>query len=94
MLGVRVLIAKRNLGINTKIIIMGKKKKSKNRQTWLDVGKKYRLSERQVQMAQQLGLNPKKVGGYANHRQEPWKRPLGEFIEELYQKRFGGKMDM
>ena len=39
-------------------------------------------------MARELGLNPKKFGGYANHRQESWKRPLGEFIEYLYLKRF------
>jgi len=40
-------------------------------------------------MAQQLGLNPKKFGSLANHRQEPWKVPLPEFIEHLYEKRFG-----
>ena len=40
-------------------------------------------------MARELGLNPKKLGGMANHDQEPWKMPLPEFIEHLYQKRFG-----
>jgi len=40
-------------------------------------------------MARELGLNPKKFGGYANHRQQRWKRPLGEYIEHLYFKRFG-----
>jgi len=40
-------------------------------------------------MARELGLNPKKLGSIANHRQEPWKRPLPEFIEDLYSKRFG-----
>jgi len=40
-------------------------------------------------MARELGLNPKKFGGYANHRQQRWKRPLGEYIEHLYSKRFG-----
>lgn len=34
-------------------------------------------------------MNPKKLGGKANHKQEPWKVPLPEFIEELYFKRFG-----
>ena len=33
-------------------------------------------------MARELGLNPKKFGGLANHRQEPWKLPLPEFILE------------
>ena len=33
-------------------------------------------------------MNPKKFGGTANHRQEPWKVPLLQHIEELYFKRF------
>ena len=40
-------------------------------------------------MARELGLDPKKFGGLANHRQEPWKVPLPNFIEEVYLKRFG-----
>jgi hypothetical protein len=28
-------------------------------------------------------------GKIANHRQEPWKRPLPEFITHLYVKRYG-----
>jgi hypothetical protein len=40
-------------------------------------------------MARQLGLNPKKLGSLDNHRQEPWKEPLPQFIERLYGKRSG-----
>ena len=40
-------------------------------------------------MARELGLNPKKFGKLANHHQEPWKRPLPDFIAALYVKRFG-----
>ena len=39
-------------------------------------------------MARELGMNPKKLGKLANHRQEPWKAPLPQFIETLYYKRF------
>jgi hypothetical protein len=39
-------------------------------------------------MARELGMNPKKLGGMANHKQEPWKLPLPQYIEELYFKRF------
>ena len=56
---------------------------------WIEARGRYRLSHAQVQMARELGLNPKKLGGMANHDQEPWKMPLPEFIEHLYQKRFG-----
>jgi hypothetical protein len=41
-----------------------------------------------VQMARELGLNPKKLGNIANHEQEPWKLPPPQFIEEIYEKRF------
>jgi hypothetical protein len=40
-------------------------------------------------MARELGMNPKKLGSIANHRQERWKAPLPVFIEDLYWKRFG-----
>jgi hypothetical protein len=40
-------------------------------------------------MARELGLNPGKLGKISNHRQEPWKAPLPQFIEHLYPKRFG-----
>ena len=47
-----------------------------------------------IQMARELGFNPKKFGKLANHRQEPWKRPLPEFIAHLYVKRFGKMPDV
>lgn len=56
---------------------------------WIKVRKKYNLSNSQIQMAREIGLNPKKLGGMANHKQESWKLPLSEYIEHLYQKRFG-----
>lgn len=39
-------------------------------------------------MARELGLNPEKLGKINNHKQEPWKAPLPEFIEEIYFKHF------
>lgn len=56
---------------------------------WQDAKKKYRLSNEVIRMAKKLGLNPKKFGGYENHKQEPWKAPLPDFIRSLYEKRFG-----
>jgi hypothetical protein len=70
---------------------MAKKKKkplSANDQAWVDARKKYHLSNAHIQMARQLGLNPRKFGKIADHKQERWKAPLPEFIEELYFKRF------
>jgi hypothetical protein len=55
---------------------------------WIDVRKKFRLSDKHIQMARELGMNPKKFGSLANHKQQPWKTPLPEFIETCYLKRF------
>jgi hypothetical protein len=55
---------------------------------WIDARKKYHLSHAHIQMARELGLNPRKFGKIANHRQEPWKAPLPVFIEDIYFKRF------
>lgn len=55
---------------------------------WLIAQKKYRLSDKHVQMARELGLNPDKLGKIDNHKQETWKAPLPQFIEEIYFKRF------
>jgi hypothetical protein len=54
---------------------------------WFEARKRYRLTDRQIQMARELGLNPKKFGSLAN-RQETWKVPLPQFIERCYQKQF------
>ena len=58
-------------------------------QAWVTARKRHRLSHVHVQMARELGLNPNKLGSLDNHRQEPWKAPLPDFIEHLYLKRFG-----
>jgi len=60
-----------------------------NLQPWIDARRKFRLSHEHVQMARELGMNPKKLGKLDNHDQEPWKLPLPEFIRKLYSKRFG-----
>jgi hypothetical protein len=57
-------------------------------QAWIDARRRFHLSHAQVQMARELGMNPKKLGATANHRQEPWKLPLPLYIEELYFKHF------
>ena len=58
-------------------------------QPWVDARQRFGLSHAHIQMARELGMNPKKLGGKANHKQQPWKAPLPVFIEDLYFKRFG-----
>ena len=58
-------------------------------QLWIDARRRYHLSDAHIQMARELGMNPKKFGKIGNERQEPWKAPLPVFIEDIYLKRFG-----
>lgn len=68
---------------------MAKKTKIPDKlQVWINARKRYNLSHAHIQMARELGMNPKKFGKKANHKQEPWKAPPRVFIEELYFKRF------
>jgi hypothetical protein len=55
---------------------------------WIEARKKFRLSDAHIQMARELGLNPKKFGSLAATRQQSWKLPLHEFIEKIYFKHF------
>src|SRR5215470_14417156 len=58
-------------------------------QPWIDARRRFHLSHEHVQMARELGMNPKKLGKLDNHHQEPWKLPVRQFIRKLYFKRFG-----
>lgn len=55
---------------------------------WIIAQKRHRLSDAHIQMAWELGLNPDKLGKIDKHKQELWKAPLPQFIEEIYFKRF------
>jgi hypothetical protein len=55
---------------------------------WVEAKKRHRLTDAQIQMARELGMNPKKLAKIDNQKQEPWKAPLPQFIERLYFKRF------
>ena len=54
---------------------------------WVAARKRHHLSHAQVQMARELGMNPKSLDKLDGH--QPWKAPLPLFIEQLYLKRFG-----
>lgn len=71
---------------------MAKKKKIPDKyQVWIDARNRFHLSHAQIQMARELGMNPKRFGKKANYKQEPWKLPLPTFIEKRYFKRFRKK---
>jgi hypothetical protein len=69
---------------------MSQAKKLKNLALWAEAKQKCPLTQAEIEMAQALGLNPKKL--IANHtscKQEQWKAPVGEWIRDIYEKRFG-----
>jgi hypothetical protein len=70
---------------------MAKKTKKPNQkmQAWIEARKRHHLSHAQVHMVRELGMNPAKLGKIDNHKQQPWKLALPQFIQELYFKRFG-----
>lgn len=68
---------------------MAKKRIPDKLQIWIDARKKYHLTHAHIQMARELGMNPKKFGSLANNKQEQWKLPLPQFIEHLYFRHFG-----
>jgi hypothetical protein len=69
--------------------VMARRSTSARLQVWIEARRRHHLSHAQVQMARELGMNPAKLGKLDNHKQEPWKLPLPQFIEHLYEKRFG-----
>jgi hypothetical protein len=69
---------------------MSKKALPQNLRDWVDARRHHHLSHAHVQMARELGMNPKKLGKLVTHEdQAPWKAPLPQFIEHFYLKRFG-----
>lgn len=55
---------------------------------WIVAQKRHHLSDMQVQMARELGFKPDSLRKIDNHKQETWKTPLPQHIENLYNKRF------
>ncbi len=67
---------------------MVKSNKNKHKNPRAITKTKYRLNARQIDIANKLGLNPKKFGELVPNKFEPWKEPFGMFIERCYHKRF------
>ncbi|TWT50355.1 hypothetical protein Pla22_30970 [Rubripirellula amarantea] len=73
----------------SRIIALAKKQRIPHKfQPWIAVRKQFKLSDAHVQMARELGMNPKNFARYADTKNKPWKVPLSQFIEALYVDRF------
>jgi hypothetical protein len=58
---------------------------------WIDARNRFHLTDTQVQMARELGLNPNKLEKLAHENEAYSKKPLPEYIEETYLKRFDNR---
>lgn len=64
-------------------------KKKPSAEPWVEVKTKCRLNESEIQMAKQLGLNPRKlIANQASRKDEPWKGSLSDWVRDVYEKRF------
>ena len=54
---------------------------------WIEARERHGLTHTQVQMARELGMNPKTLDKL-DSQQQAWKEPLPQYIESLFRKRF------
>lgn len=67
---------------------MGTKEKKKA-EAWAQAKRQCRLSEREIQMAKQLGMTPKSLIKNIPTPAQMWKLPVKEWIRSLYFEKFG-----
>ena len=65
---------------------MGKSKKKE--EIWKEAYKRCRLSTRHIQMAKELGLNPRSIIKNIPSPKQGWKLPVRDWIEQMYNKHF------
>jgi hypothetical protein len=56
---------------------------------WIDARTQYKLTHAHIEMARELGMDPKKFEGIVKHIREHASQELAEFIEVSYKERFG-----
>ena len=65
------------------------KKSDKHGDDWLEAKRRCRLSDEEIRMAKELGINPRSLIKNIPAKSQPWKAPVREWIRELHAKRFG-----
>ncbi len=60
---------------------------NKKQTEWAEAKKKCRLNEETIQMAKEMGLNPRSLIKNIPSKTQKWKSPVHVWIREMYQKR-------
>jgi hypothetical protein len=61
--------------------------KNKKNELWIEAKKKCRLNIETIQMAKELGLNPKSLLKNIPNKSQKWKAPVKVWIQEMYNKK-------
>ena len=66
-----------------------KKKQPKNKRDrlWIEAKRRCRLNDNDIQIAKELGLNPRSLIKNIPSKTEQWKLPVKDWICQMYQKR-------
>lgn len=54
---------------------------------WIEAKKRCRLSDEDIQMAKEIGLNPKSLIKNIPNKSEQWKAPVKVWIRGMYEER-------
>ncbi|MBB2183557.1 hypothetical protein H0486_11795 [Lachnospiraceae bacterium MD1] len=56
---------------------------------WFEAKKRCKLNDEEIQMAKEMGLNPKSLIKNIPNKNEQWKLPVKIWVRDMYEDRFG-----
>ena len=59
---------------------------------WAEAAQRCHLSAEEVAMAKELGMGPHSLVKNIPNRSQPWKAPVRDWVRELYERKFPGRM--
>ena len=60
-----------------------------NKELWLEAKRRCKFNDEEIQMAKEMGLNPKSLIKSIPNKNEQWKLPVKIWIRDMYEDRFG-----
>ncbi len=74
--------------------MIGMAKHKKRPATWSLAKYKCKVGDDTIRKAKELGMSPRTlIASNASRRDEPWKSPVAEWVDSLYEKRHGKEED-
>jgi len=60
-----------------------------SKELWLEVKRRCKLNDEEIQMAKEMGLNPKSLIKNIPNKNEQWKTSVKIWVRDMYEDRFG-----